>query len=108
MGEPIKIVDLAKNLISLSGFTEEQIGIEFSGIRPGEKMYEELLNEEEIQEQHIYPKIHVGKANAMEESQLLTFLMELENFEVDELKAKVIEVANGNWESKIRKPKTIA
>ncbi|RUL55182.1 polysaccharide biosynthesis protein [Lysinibacillus antri] len=107
MGEPIKIVDLAKNLISLSGFTEEEIGIEFSGIRPGEKMYEELLNEEELQEQHIYPKIHVGKANAMDKNQLFTFLKELEEFEVNELKAKVIDVANGNWESKICKSRTI-
>ena len=48
MGEPVKIVDLAKNIIRLSGFTEDEIKIEFSGIRPGEKMYEELLNPEEI------------------------------------------------------------
>lgn len=61
MGEPVKIVDLAKNLIKLSGYTVEEIGINFSGIRPGEKMYEELLNENEVYKEQIFPKIYVGK-----------------------------------------------
>ncbi|PNB45755.1 hypothetical protein C1X64_37885, partial [Pseudomonas sp. GW456-E7] len=62
MGEPVKIVDLAKNLIHLSGYTTEQIPIEFTGIRPGEKMYEELLNKNEVHAEQIFPKIHIGKA----------------------------------------------
>lgn len=97
MGEQLKIVDLAKNLIRLSGFTEDEIGIEFSGIRPGEKMYEELLNAEEIQEEHVYPKIHVGKANCMSEQQLLAVLIELEECDLVDIKQKLIAVANGMW-----------
>lgn len=62
MGEPVRIVDLAKNMIKLSGFSEDDIKIEFSGIRPGEKLFEELLNEDEIHSEQVYPKIYVGKA----------------------------------------------
>ncbi|WP_422067178.1 polysaccharide biosynthesis protein, partial [Staphylococcus arlettae] len=61
MGKPVKIVDLARNLIRLSGKKEEDIGIEFSGIRPGEKLYEELLNEGEIHPEQVYEKIYRGK-----------------------------------------------
>jgi len=46
MGEPVKIVELARQMIRLSGHTEDEIGIEFSGLRAGEKMYEELLASE--------------------------------------------------------------
>ncbi|TCI21716.1 nucleoside-diphosphate sugar epimerase/dehydratase [Exiguobacterium sp. SL-9] len=60
MGEPVKIVDLARNMIKLSGFTENQITIEFSGIRPGEKMFEELLKEGEVHPEAVYPKIFTG------------------------------------------------
>jgi FlaA1/EpsC-like NDP-sugar epimerase len=47
MGEPVRIVDLAKDMIKLSGLQEDEIAIEFSGLRPGEKLYEELLADDE-------------------------------------------------------------
>lgn len=62
MGEPVKIVDLAKELIRLSGFTEEEIRIEFSGLRPGEKLYEELLADNELTMPTHHPKLRIAKA----------------------------------------------
>lgn len=61
MGEPVKIVDLARNMIRLSGYSEEQIGIEFTGLRPGEKLYEELLADSEFSRPTHHPKIRVAK-----------------------------------------------
>lgn len=100
MGEPIKIVDLAKNLIELSGYKVEDIGIEFTGIRLGEKLYEELLNKEEIQEESVYPKIHVGKAYCLDEESLKILLHELIHLEGKELKKRLIDIANGiGWDT---------
>lgn len=94
MGEPVKIVDLARNLITLSGYSVEEIGIEFTGIRPGEKMYEELLDENEIQEKQIYPKIHIGKAEPLNKKELYEIIYSLENLSDEEVKIKLIETAN--------------
>lgn len=63
MGEPVKIVDLANKLIELSGYNSDDIRIEFTGIREGEKLYEELLNENEIHSKQVYEKIYRGKAS---------------------------------------------
>lgn len=61
MGEPVKIVDLARELIALSGFREgEDIEIVFSGVRPGEKLFEELATDEERAQKTGHPKIFVG------------------------------------------------
>ncbi|MFJ7970212.1 polysaccharide biosynthesis protein [Psychrobacillus sp. NPDC096389] len=94
MGEPVKIVDLAKNLIRLSGYNEEEINIYYTGSRPGEKLYEELLNENEIQEQYIFPKIHIGKASPISGVELEYVLNKLKGMKVDEMKELLIGLAN--------------
>ncbi|WP_339200408.1 nucleoside-diphosphate sugar epimerase/dehydratase [Peribacillus sp. FSL P2-0133] len=94
MGEPVKIVDLATNLIQLSGYSIEEIGIEYSGIRPGEKMYEELLNENEVYAKQVFPKIHIGKAAVVEGEVLWQFIDSLPEKQTALLKEQLIEIAN--------------
>ncbi|WP_306604637.1 nucleoside-diphosphate sugar epimerase/dehydratase [Azonexus sp.] len=61
MGEPVKIVDLARDMIRLSGFSEEEIRLEFPGLRPGEKLFEELLADGETALATPHPKLRIAK-----------------------------------------------
>lgn len=63
MGEPVKILELAKDMIRLSGLTSDDIDIVFSGTRPGEKMYEELSFDEEELQKTRHQKIFIGNQN---------------------------------------------
>ncbi len=64
MGEPVKIVELARELIRLSGYGESDIGIKFVGLRPGEKLYEELLADGEHTLPTPHPKLRIAKSRA--------------------------------------------
>lgn len=78
MGKPVKILDLAKNLIRLSGYhVGEDIKIEFTGLRPGEKLYEELLMAEEGMKETANKLIHIGKPIDIDESKFFIQLKAL-------------------------------
>ena len=66
MGEPVKIVDLAKDVIRLSGFAEDEIGIVFTGLRPGEKLFEELLADGELTRATPHPKLRIALAREVD------------------------------------------
>ena len=93
MGEPVKIVDLAKKMIKLSGYTEGDISIVETGIRPGEKLYEELLADESLLDSQAYEKIFVGKATTYKLEDTLAFADELVQLPVGEIRQNLIDYA---------------
>ncbi|MEK4424081.1 polysaccharide biosynthesis protein [Solibacillus sp. FSL K6-1523] len=93
MGQPVKIVDLAKNLIELSGYRENEIAIEFIGLRPGEKMHEEIYGAAETGEK-VYEKITLVKNSFMIEG-FEQYIEQLITIQDDEqFKEKLIGLAN--------------
>lgn len=94
MGDPVKIVDLAKNLIKLSGNNIDEIGIEFTGMRPGEKLFEELLKKDEIHEEQIYPKIYIGKTSELYIEEIEYIINNFRSLDRDHLRKIVVDLAN--------------
>src|SRR5690625_3024761 len=92
MGEPVKIADLAKNLINLSGSTVDEIGIEYSGIRPGEKMYEELLNEEEVHPDEVYEKIYVGRTMDVDFEMVNGLIEQFDSYDAKRMKDVLMRI----------------
>ena len=79
MGEPVKIDDMARNLIRLSGFTPDvDIKIEYTGLRPGEKLYEEMLMDEEGMQDTANKLIHIGKPIEMDDDWFRDILRRLD------------------------------
>jgi FlaA1/EpsC-like NDP-sugar epimerase len=78
MGQPVSILDLVRTLIRLSGRSEAQVSIEFTGLRPGEKLTEELFYENEVVENTSYPKIKRARGPQRDWIPLLRELEELE------------------------------
>ena len=81
MGKPVKIVDMAKDMIRLSGHSEEEIPIVFTGCRPGEKLFEELGFDAEKMDKTGHPKIFVGKLQPHDPEQIHQGLLHLREFE---------------------------
>ena len=96
MGKPVKILDLALNLIRLSGYKPyEDIDIQFTGLRPGEKLYEELLMSEEGLQSTENELIHIGKPIEFDEEQFRHQLEELDEWsrqDRPDIREKVMEI----------------
>ncbi|MCR8850557.1 polysaccharide biosynthesis protein [Rossellomorea sp. SC111] len=93
MGEPVKIIDLANNLIKLSGYDNDEIKIEFTGMRPGEKLYEEILNPNEIHPEQVFEKIYIGKSTNKNAHEIILYINELLD-DQDKLRDALIGIAN--------------
>lgn len=89
MGRPVRIVDLARDLIRLYGYTEDQIRVEFTGLRPGEKLYEELLADDETTTRTPHEKLRIARAREVPDhllEQVLPWLMQRRVLPDDEVR----------------------
>lgn len=95
MSEPVKIVDLAKNMIRLSGYSEDEIEIIETGIRPGEKLFEELLLDKERNDEAVYEKIFVGNIKGYSIQKVMDFVKSLPQDD-EQLAKDIVTFANAS------------
>ncbi|MGM0300391.1 polysaccharide biosynthesis protein [Enterococcus sp. AZ077] len=95
MSEPVKIVDLAKNMIRLIGYSEDEIEIIETGIRPGEKLYEELLLDKERNDEAVYEKIFVGNIKGYSIQKVMDFVKSLPQDD-EQLAKDIVTFANAS------------
>ncbi|MER2295058.1 MAG: nucleoside-diphosphate sugar epimerase/dehydratase [Desemzia incerta] len=93
MAEPVKIVDLAKKMIKLTGYTETEIPIVETGIRPGEKLYEELLTSNEHTDRKVYDKIFVGKVSNRPIEEVMNFVRKIEQYSAQDMRTSLVSFA---------------
>lgn len=89
MGEPVRIEELARNMIRLSGYAEDEIRIEYTGLRPGEKLYEELLADSEETRETPHPKLRIARAMVQDPAlmaELLPWLLQTHPVSDDEVR----------------------
>ncbi len=94
MGEPVKIINLAKNLIRLSGFDIDEIGIEITGLRPGEKLYEELAMESELETRQTtaLEKIYVMQPMNIDDGEFSKMLDSLHDINDENVREKLMKI----------------
>ncbi len=95
MSEPVRIIDLAKNMIRLSGYSEDEIEIIETGIRPGEKLYEELLLDKERNDEAVFEKIFVGNITGYSIAEVMEFIEQLSDDD-KQLAKDVVAFANAS------------
>lgn len=93
MGQPVKIYDLARKMVVLSGLREDQIEIREVGMRPGEKLYEELLISGETARRQIHDKIFLGQVMQVEERHIVEFAQQLLQTPAAEVKDQIVAFA---------------